>query len=42
MVFRVRIIHPTEETLRSYLGMLSHGNTTKIAIDLVKEWRLWQ
>lgn len=34
--------HPTEETLQSYLGMLSHGNAKNTSNDLLGEWWLWK
>ncbi len=34
--------HPTEETLQSYLGLISHGNTDKIRWRVIGEFWLWQ
>jgi RNA-directed DNA polymerase len=31
-------INPNEETLNSYLGMLKHGNSTKLEAGLIKEY----
>jgi hypothetical protein len=33
---------PSEETLQSYLGLLSHGNTIKLRERLLGEQWLWQ
>ena len=34
--------HTTPETLHSYLGLLSHGNTEKIIDDVIGEYWLWK
>ncbi|MBI4426174.1 MAG: group II intron reverse transcriptase domain-containing protein [Candidatus Kerfeldbacteria bacterium] len=34
--------HSTAETLQSYLGLLSHGNTHKIQEDALNEYWIWQ
>lgn len=41
MLARIKI-NPTEETLQSYLGLLSHGNTDKITDDLLGRYWLWR
>ena len=41
MLARIKI-HPTKETLQSYLGLLSHGNATKNTNDLLGEYWLWR
>lgn len=41
-MFRRIKVSPTEETLQSYLGMLSHGNGKGVANELLGEWWLWQ
>ena len=41
MLVRIKI-HPTKETLQSYLGLLSHGNATKNTNDLLGEYWLWR
>ena len=35
-------IHPTKETLQSYLGLLGHGNAKKDTDKLLGEYWLWQ
>jgi len=39
IVKRIKI-HPTIETLNSYLGLLKHGNTNKIKKDIFKQYLL--
>ncbi len=41
MFARIKI-HPTKETLQSYLGLLGHGNAKKVTVDLLGEWWLWK
>ncbi|TSC83631.1 MAG: Uncharacterized protein G01um101413_960 [Parcubacteria group bacterium Gr01-1014_13] len=41
MLARIKV-HPTKETLQSYLGLLGHGNTKKNTDDLLGEYWLWQ
>jgi len=41
MMKRIRE-HPTNETLQSYRGLLSHGNAVKLERGLMMNWWLWQ
>lgn len=41
MLARIKI-HPTKETLQSYLGLLIHGNAKKNTNDLLGEYWFWQ
>ncbi len=41
MFARIKV-HPTKETLQSYLGMLGHGNAKKLTDDLLTEYLLWK
>ncbi len=34
--------HPTEETVQSYLGLISHGNTFKLSQEVLSQYWLWQ
>jgi len=41
MLARIKV-HPTNETLQSYLGLLSHGNAYKIRMQILNNVFLWQ
>jgi hypothetical protein len=36
------IVHPTNETLQSYLGLLGHGNTSMLRKCMMNQYWLWE